>query len=180
MVFMLFVIGKNVLAIPIGKTAAQLEAISMQTVFSYAAVLYLSAVVYGMVLGIFPEIRLRAILNRWRVITFAEHPSVWDRVFDIRRPHDRPISWVRINVDEGRTIVGHLRHSSEHIDKDAAFEIYLDEPYEWCDGRWKPVGSDLVEEGGDGIYLRLQVSQPAVLFFRDSVWRPKDSMGTAR
>ncbi len=162
----------DVLSLPITEAASRLKGISTWETLAYIVVLYLSAVVWGLLSGAFQKFRFRALLNRLHLIPFAEHPSVWDRVFAVRVPLERPITWLKLRLDDERVIIGHLRHSSEYIDKDQPFEIYLDQIHEWDNADWKPVALGVQGEGADGIYLRLLASQPAEFYFRERGWMP--------
>jgi hypothetical protein len=147
--------------------------VSAGAALTYVLVLYSLALVVGLLVGRFPGLRLRALLNRARVVSFAEHPSVWDRIFDVRRPKDRPTTWLCIRAEHGKLVFGHLRNSSEHIDRQHPFEIYLEQPHEWLYGRWVPMEIDApLRRKADGVYLRILPAQLVELYFVADGWKP--------
>ncbi len=139
----------------------------------YLLLLYVLSLVVGLMLGRFPVLRLRALLNRSGLVAFAQHPSVWDRIFEVRQPSDRPAAWLCVRFDSGRTILGHLRNSSEHIDKEQPFEVYLEEPHEWQYGRWVPLETAAMLRGrADGVYTRILPTQVVEFYFAPIDWKP--------
>jgi len=157
---------------PISSVESTVKDASIGFALTYVIALYLGSIVLGFLLGFFPQFGLRRFLNRVGFVAFAEHPSVWDRIFDVRQPPERPITWLRLHLDDGRVILGHLRHSSEYIDKDKPFELYLESPHEWINGHWSPMsGSDLGVRA-DGLYVRLLPAQVAEFFFVEKEWGP--------
>ena len=101
-------------------------------------------------------------------MSLAEHPSVWDRVFENARPAQRPATWITVIVGDGRTLFGHLRHSSEHIDKDEPFELFMVEVFAKEEGkRWELLAAD-------GVYVRLNPEQAAELHFKPAGWSPNN------
>ena len=166
-------VGKAVsLDSPLSGVASSLVSIPVGLALTYIVLLYLSSVVLGFALGFFPALSLRRLLNRAGLISFAEHPSVWDRILGIRRSADRPVTWLRFKSDDGRIILGHLRHCSEHIDKEKPFEIYLLSPHEWNGSHWKPVDASHPDLRLDGMYARLSPTQVVEFFFTGEGWKP--------
>ena len=141
--------------------------VKLFTVLIYFAALYFTSVVVGLILGIFPNLQVRTLLNKLKLTSLGSDPSVWNRIFRMQRTKERPITWLKIKLDEHRTILGHLKHSSERVDMDAAFEVYLNEIYDVkTDGSLTPAKMD-------GLYLRLNPDQPAEIYFKTRDWKPE-------
>ncbi len=157
---------------PLEGVIISLQEVSLRVALTYVLILYSLSTALGFVLGFFPQLNLRRLLNRFGLVSFAEHPSVWDRILAIRPPSDRPVTWLRIKLNDDRMILGHLRHCSEHIDKDQPFEIYLLNPHECKGDRWKPLDAIQPDMKVDGMYARLCHDQVAEFFFTKKDWTP--------
>ena len=155
------------------KGVSQIDDITVTVVLVYTLILYAAAVLLGFLLGSFPKLRLRALLNKAGVTGFAPDPSVWDRIFSKRRPPDRPITWLCLRLGDGHALLGHLRHSSEYIDMDKPFEVYLEHPYEWKDKHWVRLESHSIGAKADGIYTRVLPEQVVEFYFAKEGWKPK-------
>ena len=153
------------LSLSVEDLTVKLKQVKVETVAFYLLALYSGGAIWGALSGAIPKLGLRAMLNQFGIVSYSEDPSVWHRLFVKQRPTSRPKTWVQLGLDDGRTILGHLCHGSEHIDKDQPFEIYLDEVHVRSGPIWEPIA-------GDGMYLRLNPDQPAELHFKPVGWMP--------
>jgi hypothetical protein len=157
------------------KAVSQIDDITITVVLIYVLILYAVAIALGALLGFFPKLRLRAVLNSAGLTGFAQDPSVWDRIFSKRRPPDRPITWLCLRLGDGHVLLGHLRHSSEYIDMDKPFEVYLEDPYEWKDKHWIRLETHSLGARADGIYTRILPEQVVEFYFAKKDWKPDSS-----
>ncbi len=136
----------------------------------YLLILYTASIIYGFITGKFPILQLRAILSKWGIISLGTDQSVWNRFLDKQRPPDKRSVWLKIKLDEKKTIFGQMKHSSEFISMDEAFEVYLSHV---CsageDGSLTPLSMD-------GLYMRIKTDQPAEVYFRKVGWEPRTNL----
>ncbi len=159
--------------------STQLQNVTVLDILIYLGLLYFSSIVVGIIFGLFPESSIQGLLNRIGLTKFTEHTSVWHRVFNIRRPKDRRKTWLRLKLNDGRIVLGYLRNSSAYIDKDKAFEVYLERPHEWVKDKWIPLWSNVDKNEIDGIYTRIIPSQVAEFLFVESAeWSPNNPLKT--
>ena len=143
----------------------------------YILILYGLATVWGTLSGLFPILGIRSFLNRFKLVPYARNPSVWNRVFEVRRPSDRPVTWLKYEIN-GRIFLAHLCHSSTHIDMDKSFEVYVDKVHVYESSKWIPLSlmpsTDMIL--CDGMYLRLLPERFIELYFTTSEWNPNNSI----
>ncbi len=136
----------------------------------YFVSLYFLSAIWGIILGKWPVLGLRAILNRLGITSYAEQSSVWDRIFDKQVPADKRAVWVRIRLTEGATMFGRLRHSSARVEQDKPIEVYVSPCYELTADGWKRASLLKGDEISDGIYLKIINEHSVEFFFKDRDW----------
>ena len=152
----------------------KLQKLSVQGAVFYLTVLYLFAVAWGAVSGRFSFLELRAITNRLGLTPYAEHSSVWARIFDKQVPANRSAIWIRFDGDDGAQCLGRLRHSSEVVELDKPIELYLSPLYVFSDESesWDISRLSKTGEKSDGCYMRLTSDSAAQFLFREQDWAP--------
>ena len=136
----------------------------------YFISLYSLSAICGIIIGKWPVLGLRSILNRLKFTPYAEHSSVWDRIFDEQGPAYKKAVWVRIALVEGATMFGRLRHSSAIVEQDKPIEVYVSPCYELTSEGWKRVALPHGDEKSDGIYLKITDDQSVQFFFKEIDW----------
>lgn len=159
-------------SIPIVEALEELKHLSVEYALVYFVTLYLLSIIWGILRGSLRQIGFRSILNRIGLIPFTDDPSVWVRVTRMHLPKDRPIIWLKLALDDGRTVTGHLLFCSELIDRDKPFEIYLGQVHVLQNNTWTPLQDASCNLRADGVYMKLTVSQSAELYFREKGWSP--------
>ncbi len=166
LIFFIRLFGYDHITNPIGQVPSLANSIRIVDVFYYLGSLYLSSILYGFSLGLYPNLQLTAILNRLKLTNVGREESVWNTIFRKHRPEDRKATWLKIKESNELVIIGRLRHSSVNVDMDLPFEIYMNKVhYQSDDGRYVPYASD-------GMYLRLMPNQQAEILFKEEDWSP--------
>ena len=152
------------------------DEISLFTVGIYVFLLYGFSVLWGILSGAYPLFGLKAFLNHFGIVPYAHNPSVWDRIFEVRRPKERPVTWVKFNQCN-EVYLAHLCHSSSHVEMDKSFEIYVDRVHRHECNKWVPYGfgqnSDHIP--CDGVYFRITPESFIELYFQNINWDPDKS-----
>ncbi len=148
----------------------QIQTLNVLWIALYFCGLYIISVICGGLTGKWQIIGLRAIANRLGITPYAEHSSVWARLFDKQVPSERDAIWVKISIGNAIPIFGRLRHSSAWIEQDKPIEVYISPYYELTKDGWKPASLERDREGSDGIYLKITNETSVEFFFRDQEW----------
>lgn len=84
------------------------------------------------------------------------------------------VPWIRVQVDDSCVLIGRLYRSSEKIDKDKPFEVFLTPVFQQDrqTGQVKELGK-LADAEFLGIYLRIHEEAVAEIFSAVESWRPK-------
>ena len=159
------VISSVIFSSKIEDVSAIITKLSLDDVFSYIIGLYIFSVIWGMFIGIFPKLTLRAQANRLKLTSLGRHSSVWRRIRDEQRPRDRPHTWIKMHSKNGKVIFGRLRHSSSIIHQDKPVELYLKPVYEILENRLCLLG--YMGQQADGIYVRLGTEDIVEFYFTD-------------
>ena len=157
-------------AITLIEASVRLKQLAIPDVALYLAVLYLVAGIWGAISGMFSFLELRALANRFGLTRYAEHSSVWARIFDVQVPDDRKTTWLRFDGGNSEQFFGRLRHSSEIVEQDKPIEVYFAPLYRLVGDQWQPVILSGTPEKCDGCYMRLTHENSIQFFFRDSEW----------
>ena len=152
------------------EASSRLKQLAIQDVAFYLTALYLFAVIWGAISGRFPFLELRALANRFGLTRYAEHSSVWARIFDVQVPNNRKATWLRFDGGNSEQFFGRLRHSSEFVEQDKPIEVYFAPLYRLVDDQWQHVSLSGTPEQCDGCYMRLTPENTIQFFFRALEW----------
>jgi len=155
----------------VDQVSTQFRGLRITWILWYFVVLYLLAVLWGIITGRWQTIGLRAIANRLGITPYGEHGSVWARVFDKQVPASKEAIWVKIRLGGGTTIFGRLRHSSAIVEQDKPIEIYISPYYELSGEGWKRPSLQQGIGASDGIYLKITHEYSVEFFFRNRDWK---------
>jgi len=177
LVFLFFMFGEYQRGTKIAEASAIAKEIGFSELGLYILSLYGLALLWGTLSGVFPNLGVKGLLNRYKLIPYARNPSVWDRVFEVRRPRNRPVTWLKYKIDE-KIYLAHLCHSSTHIDMDKSFEIYVNKVHFYENNSWVPlsVSSNSKDILCDGMYLRMVPERIVELYFTAKEWSPNKSI----
>lgn len=153
----------------------QLPEIKIFHIVIYAAIVYISAVVFGILSGKWQTSSLRRLAVKLGLTSYAPNSSVWDRLFEKQVPDNRRRIWIRTTINQGTEIFGRLRHSSEIVEQDKPIEIYVSPFYVLHDGAWKKSSINKNEYPSDGIYLKVSNEGNVQFYFRNDDWIPPNS-----
>jgi hypothetical protein len=135
----------------------------LSSVLSYILWLYIVSAIWGSLIGIYPKLTLRSQANRLKLTSLGSHDSVWRRIKEIQRPEDRPVTWIKISLINGKVIFGRLRHASAIIEQDKPVELFLKPAYEVHNDNLRQLRC--MGQQTDGIYLRLGTADIVEFYF---------------
>lgn len=152
----------------------KLKDIGLIDVYYYFILLYVFALLWGILSGKFQSLGLRAMANKIGLTPYGEHSSVWDRLFEKQVPDNAQAIWVSTTIDNNVHILGRLRHSSETVIQDKPIELYI-APYYVLENGNLNVPS-LPDSGGvsNGIYLKLTDEKNIKFYFKADSWMPEN------
>ena len=171
LVFIIF--GDFQTNINLSEVSTTISGVKLQTSVGYIVILYIGAVGWGYLSGSNPVVTLKGFLHWIGKTPYASNPSVWNRIFEVQRPSDKPVTWLKYKY-EGNYYLAHLRHTNSYIDPDKSFEVYVDSVHVYENGNWVP----LVATHGDnenanhGMYFRITTEFFVELYFKDKQWSP--------
>lgn len=170
-------ISSEVLPLKIQNIDEGIRQLPFYAVFFYIIGLYLFSAVWGSVIGIYPQLTLRALANKLKLTSLGRHHSVWRRIKDVQRPKERPYAWIKIHLHNEKILFGRLRHASAIIEQDKPIELFLKPVYEvHQDQIFQPT---CMGQNSDGVYVRLRDADIVEFYFnaekRPSAFEPKIS-----
>ena len=177
LIFLILLFGDYRIDTKLTEVSSLAKEISLLIVGLYIFVLYGVSVLWGILSGAYPLLGLKAFLNHFGIVPYAQNPSVWDRIFEVRRPKDRPITWLKFN--QGNAVyLAHLCHSSTHVEMDKSFEIYVDRVHRHENNKWVPLGFGQNPDHipCDGLYFRITPESFIELYFQNKSWDPNKSI----
>jgi len=152
--------------ITVAEVSKIIQNISIQVLIIYFGTLYLLSAVYGFLVGRFPGLRLPNVFIKLGFTQISDEDSVWKGALKKYRSSEKPNIWLKIAVTDSRTIFARLKHSSQYVDFDSPFEVYVKHIHNVL-----PDGSMEAVEA-DGMYLRLNPEQVAEVFYKPKQWMP--------
>lgn len=155
----------------IADVGSQFQDLKIAWLVYYFIVLYSLSTICGIIIGRWPVLGLRPILNRFKITPYGEQSSVWSGIFEIEVPTDKKATWVRISLGEGATVFGRLRYVNERVLQDKPIEVYVSPCYELtADEGWKRTALPHRDEKSDGMYLKITDKQSVQFFFKEESW----------
>jgi len=177
LIFFILFFGEFRIDTKVSEVSSLAKEISLLIVGLYVILLYGVSVLWGILSGAYPLLGLKAFLNHFGIVPYAQNPSVWDRIFEVRRPKERPITWLKFK-NGNDVYLAHLRHSSTHVEMDKSFEIYVDRVHLLEKNNWVPCGFGQNPDHipCDGMYFRITPESFIELYFQDTNWNPNKSI----
>jgi hypothetical protein len=156
-------ISSEILPLRIENISEAIRRLPLGAVLSYIAGLYAFSTIWGSVIGIYPQLTLKAQANRLKLTSLGPHHSVWRRIRDVQRPKDRPFTWLKIHSNNGKVIFGRLLHASAIIEQDKPIELFLRPAYEIYKDQLSQFSC--MGQQADGIYIRLGTADIVEFYF---------------
>jgi len=159
----------------LSELADHLNAVALQQAALYVAAVYAAAPVWGVLKGTVWWLSFRAVLARGRWSKLRPFDNVWNDVLRsaLTQPGvGTPTPWVRVSVGEGRVVLGRLRKSSVHVDRDKPIEVYLSPAYEVTGGPLQDLRIAIPGIHFNGIYLRIGPETFVEIYATRPDWAP--------
>lgn len=161
---------------PLSSVPDAIEAVTLARAALYVATLYALAPVWGVLKGTVAWLSFGAVLARGRWSKLRPFDNVWNDVLRtalvLPGARTAPAPWIRVSVGEGRVVLGRLRKSSVHVDRDKPIEVYLSPAYEVTAGPLEPLDIRLAGIRFQGIYLRIGPETFVEIYAAGPDWLP--------
>ncbi len=144
--------------------------ISLGETLLYIGGLYLVSAISGALIGIYPELTLRALANRFSLTSLGEADSVWKGIKAHERQQGKRYTWIKVSCKEGKTYFGRLKRASAIVEQEKPIELFLRPAYELHQSQLKQLTCMGLQ--ADGLYIRLQAADTVEFYFTTGACLP--------
>ncbi len=161
----IFIYAESYENLSVSELSEEIKTLKLSDLINYFVLLYGASILHGFLVGRVWFFNLQLLLERFEIIRSKGEDSVWISALHKYSNKRKKNIWVKITSDD-QIVFGRLRRSSEFVDHDSAFEIYLINTYRLRKNTLKPMDND-------GLYLRLNPDQITEIFYREKDWLPE-------